>query len=265
MHFVARTSLGLLLVVLAGAWGLPAAAVAAPATSKDRSALLARADELWKNREDPAALAQNKRILDQALIDSPADYEWLWRAAVWNFWCSDEAQRPKDERVKLAKTAWDLSERAVTANPGGVEGHFFSAAAMGNYSLGIGILRALGQRIEGKFTTRLSEADRINPNFAHGGIAVAWGRYHASLPWPKYSEKKATAAYQRALAINPDNLRARVYWAELLLEEDHPSEAKRLLDEVMQAHPGKYDAPEERRAKAMAQALLVKVTAALKN
>jgi hypothetical protein len=41
-------------------------------------------------------------------------------------------------------------------------------------------------------------------------------------------------------------------------------EAKRLLDEVVAAVPGRYDAPEERRAQALAQGLMPTVLAKLK-
>jgi hypothetical protein len=260
----ARELVGVL--VMAGAVAAATPAWAAGAMSgQDRQALLATADELWKKREDPNVLAEHKRLVDQAMVAAPGDYDLLWRMARWNFWCSGDPRRSQDERNKLAKTSWDLAERAVAVNPGGVQGHFFAAAAMGQYALGIGVLRALAQGIEGKFTRHLREAQRIDPNFAHGGIAVAWGRYYARLPWPKYDEKKATAAYRRALAINPDSIHARVYWAELLLKEHHPEEAKRLIDEITMAQPGKYDAPEERRARALAPEVAAKVAAALEK
>jgi hypothetical protein len=242
----------------------PAAAPAAPA-GKANPALLAQADELWKKRDDASALAQMKTLIDRALVEAPNDYAVLWRAAAWHFWTSDDPQRSREEKTKLGKTGWDIGERAIAANPQGVEGHFFTTATMGNYSLGIGILRALAQRIEGKFTTQLREAERLDPKFANGGIFVTWGRYYASLPWPKYDAKKAAAGFHKALEINPHNLRARVYMAELSLEEGHPQEAKRLLDEVAAVVGVHYDGPEERRSKLLGTMLAPKVMAALKK
>jgi tetratricopeptide (TPR) repeat protein len=238
---------------------------AAALTDEDKKAVISKVDELWKKREDPAALAESKRLLDRGLAAAPSDYDLLWRTALWNFWCSDDPKRAQDERTKFAKTGWDLGERAVAVNPNGVQGRFFAAASMGNYALGIGIMRALAQRIEGKFTTHLREAERLDPTYAHGGIPLAWGRYYARLPWPKYDEKKAIANYQRALAINPHNVRLKVFWAELLLEEDHPEQAKKMIDEALAAQPGKYDAPEERRAKALAPDVAARIAAALKK
>jgi hypothetical protein len=61
---------------------------------------------------------------------------------------------------------------------------------------------------------------------------------------------------------NPHNLRARVFLAELLEEEDEPEEARRLIAEVLKAAPGKYDAPEERRSKLLADRFKRKLDAA---
>ncbi len=224
---------------------------------------LARTDALWDKRDDPAAVAEMKRLLDKWLAQAPSDYAILWRGAAFNFWFSDDPDRPLDQRIRFGKAGWDLGERAIAVNPDGVEGYFFSAVAMGNYSLGIGILRALAQRIEGKFTGRLREAEKRDPKFANGSIPVSWGRYHAQLPWPKYDAKKAISEFRRALTLNPHNLRARLYLAEVLLEEGDPEQAKALLDEIEAAQVGKYDVAEERRAKRWAQEVKPKIQEAL--
>lgn len=223
----------------------------------------ARVDQLWPRRDDPAALAQQKLLLDQALVRAPNDYGLLWRAGRYWFWVSDEPDLSKEERTRRGKIGWDIAERAVAANPNHVAGHFWAVGTMGNYALGIGVMRALTQRIEGKFKERITRAGQLDPGYAHGGIPLAWGRYYAKLPWPKYDQKKARAHYAKALEINPANLRARVFLADLMLEEDQPHEAHRLLQEVLRAPVGKYDAPEEKRAKVLASRLLPKVQAKL--
>jgi cytochrome c-type biogenesis protein CcmH/NrfG len=141
-------------------------------------------------------------------------------------------------------------------NPNGVEGWYFAAVGMGNYSLGIGVLKALGEGIEGKFKERLSRAEKIDPKFFDGGIYNAWGRFYFKLPWPKYDPRHSEQALQKALELNPRNVRARVYLAELYMKEKHPKEARELLEEAAAHQPGSYDPPEERRSVASAKALL---------
>ena len=48
------------------------------------------------------------------------------------------------------------------------------------------------------------------------------------------------------------------------MDSGNPREAKRLLDAVAAAPVGRYDAPEERRAKALGNALLPELYAKLK-
>ncbi|HEX2551195.1 MAG TPA: hypothetical protein VHK64_06340, partial [Nocardioidaceae bacterium] len=62
----------------------------------------------------------------------------------------------------------------------------------------------------------------------------------------------------------PAALRPRVYLAISLMDSGHPQEAKRLLDEVASAPLGRYDIAEERRAKALADPLLIEVAGKLK-
>jgi tetratricopeptide (TPR) repeat protein len=221
-------------------------------------------EQLWKHRDDPAAMTEAKQVLDQALARAPDDYGLLWRAAAWHFWKSDDPTLSKDEKAKYGKEGWDLAERAVARNPNDAAGHFWAAVTMGNYSLGLGIVRAISQGIEGKFRRHIGEAERLDARYANGGIQNAWGGYYLTLPWPKRDVKKAAEYFRKALEINPDNLRTRVMMAQLLLREDQPAQAKRLLEEVLGATPGKYDPPEEKRAKVLAGETMRKVVDAMK-
>jgi hypothetical protein len=248
------------LLVIATTLAQAATGARAPAALAATVATISqKADDLWKRRDDRAALDEQKKLLEEGLRRAPGEYPLLWRAARWHFWVSDDPDLSKEDRTRMGKVGWDLAERAIARDPNHVEGHFWAAACMGNYALGLGVVRALAQRIEGKFKERMSRAEALDPGYAFASIQVAWGRYHAKLPWPKYDQKKARIAFRQALERNPHNLRARVFLADLLREEDEPAEARRLLGEVLKATPGKYDAPEERRAQLLAGRLLAKL------
>jgi tetratricopeptide (TPR) repeat protein len=219
----------------------------------DLPALLARADADWSHRDEPGRMDSMREALDKAEAAAPNDYGVLWRQARTYFWASDDPTLKNDEKSRLGKRAWDYGDRASAVNPAGVEGWYFAAVGMGNYSLGIGILKALGEGIEGKFRERLSKAEKIDPKFFDGGIYTAWGRFYFKLPWPKYDARRSEQALQKSLEINPEHVRARVYLADLYLKEGHPQEARALLQEAAAHKPGSYDAPEERRSQAQAR------------
>lgn len=239
-------------------------AVAPPAGPPPVAQLVERIDELHKRRDDKAAFAEEQALAQQALSRAPQEYEVLWRAARVAFWASDDTSRGNDERSRIGKDGWDLAERAIAANPNRVEGPYWAAVCMGNYALGLGVVKALAMGMEGKFRERLSRAEQLDARYEHGGIATAWGRFFAKLPWPKRDRGEAERRLRRALEINPYSLRARVYLAGVYLDDDRPADAKRLLDEVSAAAPGRYDPPEERRAKGMGADLIPRVAAKLK-
>ncbi|HZZ83684.1 MAG TPA: tetratricopeptide repeat protein [Anaeromyxobacteraceae bacterium] len=250
----------LLLLLAAIACALPARA-AEPGTPprSDLDALLARADDAYRLREEPGKLEEVKATLAAAEKLAPGDYGVLWRLARLDFWLSDDAALSNDRKSDLGKRAWELGDRATAVNPGGVEGWFFAAVGMGNYSLGIGVVKALAQGIEGKFKERLSAAEKIDPGFMGGAIENAWGRFYYKLPWPKYDGAQSERHLRKALKQNPHNVRARLYLAELYEKEDHPKEARKLLEQAVAEQPGHYDAPEERRAQALARAALARM------
>lgn len=242
----------------------PAGGTAEPSSAPTLPALLARIDELHRRRDDRTAWAEEQRLVQATLARAPADYGVLWRAARLYFWVSDDPGLSSDQRSRLGKEGWDLAERAIAANPHDVAGYYFAAVCMGNYALGLGIMKALAKGLEGKFRERLGQAERLNLRYEQGAIDTAWGRFYEKLPWPKRDRKKAEEHLRRAMQIAPSNLRARVFLAETYLNDDRPQEAKRLLDEVHATPPGRFDPPEERRARALAAGLAPQVAAKLR-
>ncbi len=230
-----------------------------PALAVDLPAQLARLDALHAHRDEPAALAEARRISDATLAAAPNDYGALWRAARVRFAESDVPTQSNDERSRLGKEAYDLAERAIAVNPNGVAGQYWAALGVGNYARGMGIMRALSNGIESKFKTPLERATALDIRYDHGQIPVIWAAYWLQLPWPKRDRDKAAEEVRRALQINPANLRARLYQARIAADEDRPAEAKALLAEIAAAPVGRYDAPEERRVKVEAAELAKKL------
>jgi len=210
---------------------------------------LARLDELHVRRDDPQAQREARHLAETALAAAPGDYAVLWRAARVLFTDSDDPARPAEERSRLGKQAYDLAERAIAANPNDVAGHYWAALSIGSYAEGMGVMRALANGIEGKFKRPLERATALDVRYDHGNIPVVWAAYYLELPWPKRDRARASRELDRALQINPANLRARLYQARIAIDEDRPAAAKALLAEIEAAPGNRYDPPDERRAK----------------
>ena len=227
-------------------------------------AALARLDDLHRRRDDKGAWNEEQRLVQALLARAPNDYDVLWRAARFYFWASDDPGVPREQRSRWGKDGWDIAEKAISLNPNDVAGYYWAAVCMGNYALGLGVVKALSQGMEGKFRDRLGHAAALNVAYEAGAVETAWGRFYDKLPWPKRDRKQAEEHLRRAMQINPAALRARVYLASVFLDSDRAPEAKQLLDEVASAPVGRYDAPEERRAKAMGVGLQPVLAAKLK-
>jgi hypothetical protein len=263
--FLASAPLAVALLVGTGTGpgGAPGTAAANTAAAPV-AVVLARVDELHKRRDDKTSWHEEQRLVQSLLARAPSDYEVLWRAARFYFWASDDPGVSKEQRSRWGKDGWDIAEKAITIKPNDVAGYYWAAVCMGNYALGLGVVKALSQGMEGKFRDRLTHAQTLNPGYEMGAIDTAWGRFFDKLPWPKRDRKKAEEHLRKAIEMNPNALRPRVYLASSFIDADRVMEAKRLLDEVVTAVPGKYDAPEERRAIALAQGLMPTLLAKLK-
>jgi len=220
-----------------------------PAPTAPAADRLARLDQLHVRRDDPQAQREARRLAEAALAAAPGDYAVLWRAARVLFTDSDDPARPDQERSRLGKQAYDLAERAIAANPDDVAGHYWAALSIGSYAEGMGVMRALANGIEGKFKRPLERATALDVRYDHGNIPVVWAAYYLELPWPKRDRARASRELERALQLNPANLRARLYQARIAIDEDRPAAAKALLGEIEAAPGNRYDPPDERRAK----------------
>jgi tetratricopeptide (TPR) repeat protein len=236
-------------------------APAAPAAPSALAALLARADAAYARRDQPAELEASLAALTQASQLAPNDAQVLWRLARHEVWLAEDPAITDAQKSEHGKRAWDLGERAIAADPTPVEPWFWAVSGMGTYSLGIGILSALSQGIEGKFRGRLLEAEKRDQNFQRGAIYVAWARFYFKLPWPKHDAGKSERMLRAALNLNPDNVRARVYLAELYADKRRYSPAVAEYRAALAKPPGQYDPPEERRWQEAARAGLAQLEA----
>ncbi len=236
----------------------PPSAVPAAESAVEVSRLLASVDAAWPTRDEPGKMDAILADLKKAEALAPSDYEVLWRTARGYYWLADAPDVADAEKARLGKLAWDFGDRATAANGNRVEGWFYASTGVGMYSIGISIIKALLDGMEGKYLDRLKRAQAIDPSYYGYGSEVAWGRYYYELPWPKYDAEKSEQSLRKALKQYPKNLRAKVFLAELYIKEDQAKAGVKILEEVLAATPGAYDPPEERRVQAMARALLAK-------
>jgi hypothetical protein len=155
----------------------------------------------------------------------------------------------KSEKTKLAMFM-EVAERAeaqAAAEPKNANAHYFMAYALGRYSQGISVAKALAQGLGGKVKAALETAIKLSPKHADAHIAL--GAFHAevidkvgSLLGKTQGASKATGLemYKQALKLNPASAIAMVEYANglVMLEGDKKmAEAEKLYADAAGCTP----------------------------
>jgi tetratricopeptide (TPR) repeat protein len=196
--------------------------------------LVEEVDARWAQRT-PANRTAIAQELAKRLEPHQGDFEAAWRLARCYVWIADEAPYYRDTktRFRLGKKAMNVAKRAVQMQPKRVEGHYYYAWAVGQWSLGISIAKALWEGAESKYTGALKKVDQLDRSFDQYGALRMWGRYYHSLPWPKRNRAKSAKYLRTAVKKAPTNLRSFVYLAETLIGQGEHKSACDLVTKAL--------------------------------
>lgn len=154
------------------------------------------------------------------------------------------------EKKKLAlfEEAAARAEEQMAEMPKYANAFYFHALALGRYSQGISVAKALAQGHGTKVRDSLTRALKLNPDHADAHIAL--GAFHAEVinkvgamvGGLTYGAKKEAAVehYEKALKLNPDSAIARIEYANglvMLFGEAKMKQAEKLYNEAAACKP----------------------------
>lgn len=156
---------------------------------------------------------------------------------------------PKEKnRLDLFLQVAERAEAQAQAEPGNANAWYWHAYALGRYSQGISVARALAEGLGTKVRKALETTIRLAPSHADAHIALA--AFHAEvidkvgalIGGMTYGAKKETGLrhYQTALRLNPQSPIAMVEYANgmVMLEGDwRMNEANALYEQAIQIQP----------------------------
>ena len=155
----------------------------------------------------------------------------------------------KSEKNKLALFQ-EMAERAeaqVAQEPQNANAHYFLAYALGRYSQGISVAKALSQGLGSKVKTALEMAIELSPKHADAHIAL--GAFHAEVidkvgsllgRTQGASKDAGLSMFKTALKLNPTSAIAMVEYANglVMLEgEKKMKEATKLYEDAAACEP----------------------------
>lgn len=128
-------------------------------------------------------------------------------------------------KLELFQAAAARAEKLQAAARGLPNAHYFHAQALGRYSQGISIAKALAQGLAGKVRASLERTLELEPEHADAHIAL--GTYHAEIVAKvgatigglTYGAKRETGVehFRRALELDPGSAVARIEYANGLV------------------------------------------------
>jgi tetratricopeptide (TPR) repeat protein len=157
----------------------------------------------------------------------------------------DKAEK---SRLGLFEEAAGWADERRNVAPNDANAHYLYAYALGRYSQGISVAKALAQGFGGKIKDALTKALKLAP--AHADAHAAFGAYQAEVidkvgglvAGMTYGAKKDSALehYQQALKLNPESAISRIEYANgliLLFDKARLDEATKLYEEAARCEP----------------------------
>ncbi|MFY7942749.1 MAG: hypothetical protein ACOVOX_17750 [Burkholderiaceae bacterium] len=155
----------------------------------------------------------------------------------------------KSEKNKLAlfQEVAERAEAQVAQEPQNANAHYFLAYALGRYSQGISVAKALSQGLGSKVKTALEMAIELSPKHADAHIAL--GAFHAEVidkvgsllgRTQGASKDAGLSMFKTALKLNPTSAIAMVEYANglVMLEgEKKMKEATKLYEDAAACEP----------------------------
>ncbi len=223
------------------AFGLAAVLSATAARAQDAAAVIDLADR------DRAAFNASSALsrYEGALAGAPGNYDLLWRAARE---ASDlgEAATDGPRRSEHYRKAEGYARRAVAANPGGADGHFMLAVALGRTALTLGSrervryateIRAealLAIKAEPKHAGALhvlgvwnAEVMRLNSIARFAARSFLGGKVFSEASWPE-----AIRYMEAAVTADPDRITHRLDLAQIYADTDDKAKARASCEAV---------------------------------
>jgi tetratricopeptide (TPR) repeat protein len=214
--------------------------------------VIAEADRLYGLRADSGKAQDGLDLLRDGAQAHPQSYGIQWRIARACFWICDGTE-DKDIKKSIGMEGWEAGDKAVALDASGIEGHYWTTLAMGEYSKGISIIKAIGKGIDKQFTHHLDTTLAADEAYDNGGALRAKGRYWFALPKIMRSFEKSLEKLERADELVPNHPRTLLYVAETQHAMGDDAAARTSLDAAL-ACTGFPDAAERDRVMVWARA-----------
>jgi tetratricopeptide (TPR) repeat protein len=228
------------------------------ASGSEAAALVARGDEHWTKRTDPAAIRAAVAEWEKAAAAEPKNMELLVKLTRGYYFLADGYLRGNEkEYLEVMDKAVKWGEKAmIAASPEfeakmrdggkipaavklvpkeGVPAMYWYASALGKWAKKKGFAVLLGQKDNVKAT--MDRCLELDPTFFYGGPHRYFGAFYAVAPaFAGGDLEKSKVHFNKSLEIAPNYVGTKVLWAaELSTKQQDEDTFETLLNEVLAA------------------------------
>ncbi|MGH9901627.1 MAG: TRAP transporter TatT component family protein [Pyrinomonadaceae bacterium] len=216
--------------------------------------LLAQAEALYAQREDLARVREAVKLLRQARVADPGNYDATWRSAKFSYYvASHEAER--DAREAAFRQGIEAGEAAVRLQPDRPEGHFWLGANLGAHAQSKGALSALSS--VDAIRREMDAVIKADEGYQNGSAHMVLGQIDLELPGVMGGDnKRAVERLERGLTFGAQNALLRLRLAEAYLAVRRKEDARKQLNAILSMKPDPDYLPEYKEASAEARRLL---------
>jgi tetratricopeptide (TPR) repeat protein len=221
-------------------------------------------DFWWAKRNSAFETRKAVEAYKEALAMKPEDVRLLIQLSKANYWLAsqillEEAKPDSRELLKILQEGIDYAETAMKLAPDDPGGYFWSCVNLGRYhsvnGVSLKVLSLMGMLLE-----RTKKVDKLDKVYYLAGVKRFWGRVIFELPWivratGGYGLKDGKVLMEEAIAVAPDFLANRRYYADYLLEMGEKDMARLEYEKIINSPPDimKDFVPENRMEQVLAR------------
>ncbi|MEP6924032.1 MAG: TRAP transporter TatT component family protein [Pyrinomonadaceae bacterium] len=227
------------------------------ATGESLSAvqLIAKADNLYKQREDLTKLRDGLQLLRRARVAEGNNYEAAWKLAKFNYFMGNNT-KDEDLRDRSFKDGITAGKSAIKLQPEKADGYFWLGANLGGQASG-NVLDGAANLSE--IRQNMNKVIEIQPDYQGAMAYVVLAQTELETRGLMGGSAEKAADYlEQALKLNKENSFIYLYLAESYFYTNRKAEAKKMLDAMRNMPPSPDYLPERREAEEKAKKLEAK-------
>ncbi len=202
---------------------------------------VARADQLFSERQDLSKLREAIAVLRRARIENARSYEVEWKFARSNYFLARHTDDDK-EREKAFEDGKGAAQIAIQMEPNKPDGHFWYGANLGEQAHRSPVM--IGLKSVDEIRGTMNKVIEIQPDYELASPYDALGQIELETGLMGGKPEKAVEYLEKALALEKNNGDVHIHLAEAYLALKKDVEAKKQLEYVLQMKPHPEYIPE---------------------